>query len=213
MDLDLPFGGKVIIFGRDFRQTILVIQQAPKGVLIESSLPNSPLWSKLHKLRLTKNMRAMFNLGFSEFLLRVGEGRELVNLHGDVTLLTNMGIPYHDKEKSLNWLIQSVFSDLELYSQDPYSMRNKCILTAKNTSIDEVNDIMIRRFPGNLQTYISSNKTIDKRHQGNYEDLLNSQNRKGPPPHKLLLKKNCPIILMRNLYTIEGLCNGRKADL
>ena len=53
---------------------------------------------------LTENMRAMFNLGFSEFLLRVGERKEPVDLYSVVILSTDMVIPYHDKEKSLNWL-------------------------------------------------------------------------------------------------------------
>ena len=32
----------------------------------------------------------------------------------------------------------------------------------------------------------------------------------GTPPHKLVLKKDAPIILLRNLSTSEGLCNGTR---
>jgi len=32
----------------------------------------------------------------------------------------------------------------------------------------------------------------------------------GTPPHRLILKKGVPIILLRNLSPIEGLCNGTR---
>ena len=108
-------------------------------------------------------------------------------------------------------LIESVFPDLNLYSQDPYNLINRCILAPKNSSVDKLNEIRIRKFPGNFQTYISSDKAvIDQRHQGDYEDFLNSQNPKGLPPHKLLLKENCPLMLLRNLNPAKGLCNGTR---
>ncbi|XP_027171842.1 uncharacterized protein LOC113771461 [Coffea eugenioides] len=210
MDCDLPFGGKVVVFGGDFRQTLPVIKQATKQTLIESSLPNSPLWPKLQKLHLTQNMRAILDPAFSEFLLRIGEGREPVDIDGEITLSSEMVIPYTDKEKSLNRLLEFVFPDLTAYLKDPYSMINRCVLAPKNTSVDEINDMLIRRFPGNLHVYVSSDRTVDPRHQGDYEDFLNSQNPKGLPPHKLVLKENCPIMLMRNLNPTEGLCNGTR---
>nr|XP_027093828.1 uncharacterized protein LOC113714241 [Coffea arabica] len=207
---DLPFEGKVVVFGGDFRQTLPVIEQATKEVLIESTFPISPMWPKLHKIRLTENMRAMFDPGFSQFLLRVGEGREPIDDEGEITLSSDIVIPYYDKEESLNRLIESVFPDLNLYSQDPYNLINRCILAPKNSSVDELNEIMIKRFPGSLQTYISSDKTVDQRHQGDYEDFLNSQDPKGLPPHRLLLKENCTLMLLRNLNPAEGLCNGTR---
>ncbi|XP_027171705.1 ATP-dependent DNA helicase PIF1-like [Coffea eugenioides] len=210
MESELPFGGKVIFFGGDFRQTLPVIEKASKRTLIDASLPNSPIWNKFHMLKLTENMRAILDPAFSEFLLRVGEGREPVDPQGQITLPNDIVIPYYEKEESLNRLIQSVFPDLLAYSNDPYTMINRCILTPKNSSVDELNDIMITRFPGNLHVYVSSDKTVDQRHQGDYEDFLNSQNPKGLPPHKLLLKENCPLILLRNLNPVEGLCNGTR---
>ncbi|XP_027156938.1 ATP-dependent DNA helicase PIF7-like [Coffea eugenioides] len=210
MDCDDPFGGKIVVFGGDFRQTLPVIRQATKQVLIESSLPSSHLWSSMQKLQLVQNMRAILDPAFSELLLRIGEGREAVDRHGEITLPSEMVIPYTEKEESLNRLLQSVFPDLTMYSKDPYGMINRCVLAPKNSSVDEINDLMIRRFSGNLHVYVSSDRTVDPRHQGDYEDFLNSQNPKGLPPHKLLLKENCPIMLIRNLNPTEGLCNGTR---
>ncbi|XP_027071838.1 uncharacterized protein [Coffea arabica] len=146
MESNLSFGGKVVVFGGDSRQTLPVIEQSTKEVLLQSYFLNSPLWPRLHKLKLT-----------------VGEGKEPIDLNGEITLSRDLVIPYYDKEESLN----------------------RCILALKNSSVDELNDILIWRFPGKLYTYTSIDKTIDQRHQGDYEDFLNSQNPKGLPPHKM----------------------------
>ncbi|XP_027155834.1 ATP-dependent DNA helicase PIF2-like, partial [Coffea eugenioides] len=125
-----------------------------------------------------KNIRAILDPVFSEFLLRIGEGREAVDRHGEITLSSEMVIPYTKKEESLNRLLKSIFSDLMTYSKDPYSMINRCVFVPKNSSVDEINDVMIKRFSGNLHVYVSSDRTVDPRHQGDYEDFLNSQNPK-----------------------------------
>ena len=57
---------------------------------------------------------------------------------------------------------------------------------------------------------MSTDRTINERDQSDYEDFLNSLNPKGLPPHKLVLKEGCPIILLRNLNPAEGLCNGTR---
>ena len=35
-------------------------------------------------------------------------------------------------------------------------------------------------------------------------------NESGLPPHELKLKKNCPVILLRNINPAKGLCNGTR---
>lgn len=42
------------------------------------------------------------------------------------------------------------------------------------------------------------------------EGFLNSLTPNGLPPHKLVLKRNCLIILIRNLDPSNGLCNGTR---
>ena len=41
-------------------------------------------------------------------------------------------------------------------------------------------------------------------------EFLHSLNDSGLPPHELKLKKNCPVILLRNLNPAAGLCNGTR---
>ncbi|XP_071909650.1 uncharacterized protein [Coffea arabica] len=143
MESNLPFGGKVVVFGGNFQLTLPVIEQSTKEVLLQSCLLNSPLWPRLHKLKLTENKRAILDPQFSEFLLSVGERKEPVDLNEEITLSRDLVIPYYDKEESLN------------------SKINRCILAPKNSSVDELNDILIRRFLGKLYSYTSTDKTVD----------------------------------------------------
>ncbi|KAK6947373.1 DNA helicase Pif1-like [Dillenia turbinata] len=106
----------------------------------------------------------------------------------------------------------SAQSSLIYYSNDPYKMINRYILSPKNASVHEVNELIIQRFPGNLHTYIASDKTVDERHQGDYEDFLNSQNPRGLPSYKLSLKENCPIMFLKNINPTEGLCNDNEKN-
>ncbi|XP_041011406.1 replication protein A 70 kDa DNA-binding subunit B-like [Juglans microcarpa x Juglans regia] len=89
-------------------------------------------------------------------------------------------------------------------------MTNRAILTPKNNSVDEINTILIQRFPGTVTQYYSFDETIDTSEQGIMEDFLNTLTPNGLPPHELLLKKNCPIMLLRNVNPSEGLCNGTR---
>ncbi|XP_076942448.1 uncharacterized protein LOC143612314 [Bidens hawaiensis] len=78
------FGGKVIVFGGDFRQIIPVEQNGSRIDIVNASLSSSHIWSKCKVLRLTKNMRLTVGCqasdledtsGFTEWLLEHGEGK------------------------------------------------------------------------------------------------------------------------------------------
>ncbi|XP_022855024.1 ATP-dependent DNA helicase PIF6-like [Olea europaea var. sylvestris] len=49
--------------------------------------------------------------------------------------------------------------------------------------------------------------SIDKSEQNLQEDFLNSLTPNGIPPHELMLKINCLVMLLWNINNSEGLCN------
>ena len=106
---DLPFGGKVVVFGGDFRQVLPVDPKASRHEQIDSSLVTSYLWPLLQKIRLTENMRAKLDSMFSEYVLQVGNGTRPVTIDNKIELPTIMIIPYIDDMTSLNALIDVVF--------------------------------------------------------------------------------------------------------
>ena len=71
-----PFGGKVIVFGGDFRQVLPVVRRLSPTEIVEASLLRCKLWLRtdvVKKLRLNMNMRAgIGQQEFSRWLLQLG---------------------------------------------------------------------------------------------------------------------------------------------
>jgi hypothetical protein len=55
---ELPFGGKTIVFGGDFRQVLPVVRKGSRAQIVGASLRRSYLWDSMHHLKLVRNMRA-----------------------------------------------------------------------------------------------------------------------------------------------------------
>ena len=76
MDSPLLFGGKVILFGGEFCQVLLVVLRGSRVEIISTSLVSSYLWPKMENLRFSINMRTRSDILFSDFLLCIGNGEE-----------------------------------------------------------------------------------------------------------------------------------------
>ncbi|CAN1729161.1 ATP-dependent DNA helicase PIF1 [Linum perenne] len=72
----LPFGGKVVLLGGDFRQTLPVVPNGSREDNINATLPRSYLWNFCTLLHLQINMRILiFNgMTFPEWVLAIGNG-------------------------------------------------------------------------------------------------------------------------------------------
>ena len=57
MTNDVPFGGKVIVFGGDFRQILPVVKKGSATEIIEKCVLRSPLWAHCCLFKFTANMR------------------------------------------------------------------------------------------------------------------------------------------------------------
>ncbi|XP_040989063.1 ATP-dependent DNA helicase PIF2-like [Juglans microcarpa x Juglans regia] len=198
-DIDLPFGGKVIVLGGDFRQILPVIRKSTKEQQIDASLASSYIWLILKKIKLTENMRARLDLDFSQYLIEVGNGNAPITIDENIKISQQMIVPYNNEVESLNSLLDVVYGNMSNYSNNLTEMANRAVLTPKNRSVDEINDILIDRFPGDIIRYYSFDETVDASKQGIMKDFLNTLTPNGLPPHELLLKKNCPIMLIRNI--------------
>ncbi|XP_071913922.1 uncharacterized protein [Coffea arabica] len=210
MNSEEIFGGKVVVLGGDFRQTLPVVRKGTKAEMINACLINSPLWHKLEKLQLIENMRAKLDPSFTQFLLRIGDGTQETNENDIVKLPSSIIVNYNNETDAIEKLINIVYPEFKDPSNKLYCSQNRAILTTKNNFVDEINDQLIKKFPGDLTEYLSYDETLNENHQSEYIDLLNTLTPSNLPPHRLLLKSNAPIILLRNLDPAEGLCNGTR---
>nr|XP_033511796.1 ATP-dependent DNA helicase pfh1-like [Nicotiana tomentosiformis] len=71
MNTKVLFGGKVVVLGGDFRQTLPVVRNGNKEDFINESLLYSRIWNELEKLQLSENMRAKTDPAFCDYLMRI----------------------------------------------------------------------------------------------------------------------------------------------
>ncbi|CAN6691565.1 unnamed protein product [Malus baccata var. baccata] len=209
-DIDLPFGGKIMIFGGDFRQVLHVIRKGTKSELIQASVVKASFWSQEKILKLKQNMRSINDCEFSEFLLRVGDENEDVIMDDMVKLPECMVIPW-ESEHSINQLIAKIFPDLEDHMNDAITyMVERAVVTPTNEDVDMLNEKIINMFLGLEETMYSFDSVEDDERNLYQPEFLNSISLGGLPPHKLTLKMGAPIMLLRNINPKLGLCNGTR---
>ena len=108
------FGGKIVVLGGDFRQTLPGMRKGTKSETMDACLTNSPLWPSLEKLQLLENMRALLDPSFTEFLLKIGNGIEGSQNNDLVNIPTSMLIQAHSDKDPLDALIDSVYQTFKL---------------------------------------------------------------------------------------------------
>ncbi|XP_059289935.1 uncharacterized protein LOC132043482 [Lycium ferocissimum] len=197
MDTNALFGGKVVILGGDFRQTLSVVRSGKKEDFIQESLLYSEIWNQLEKMRLSENMRAKTDPTFCDYLLRVGNGEEKTDNHDKIKIPNFFIVPFTSENESLDLLFRVTYPDLHICSFDMSSMTSRVILTTKNDFVDEMNDLLIAQFPGDPKTYVAFDENIEASDQSQYEDFSHTLHLASLPPHKLTLKKNCPVMLLK----------------
>ncbi|GKB61559.1 hypothetical protein Tco_0917745 [Tanacetum coccineum] len=101
---------------------------------------------------------------------------------------------------------------IERQRDDAY-LRERAIPTPRNDDADAINAYMFDKLDGESITYNNvdeickaSTDTLDQQHLYPIE-FLNTLNFLGMPPHALTLKKELPIMLLRNVNHSQGLCN------
>ncbi|KAM5554594.1 hypothetical protein ABKV19_022807 [Rosa sericea] len=207
--VEMPFGGKVMILGGDFRQVLPVVPHGSKAQMIDACIVKSLLWNAIRILPLKHNMRAQQDPEFADFLLRVGDGNEPFVQDDMIRIPDALVIPWVGDE-SLGQLIASIFPGLEDNAFDSSYMVDRAIITPRNEDVDKLNEVVLNSFPGEDQIYYSFDRVEDDPHNLYQQEFLNSIAPGGLPSHKLTLKLGAPIMLLRNIDPKSGLCNGTR---
>jgi len=207
---ELPFGGKTVVFGGDFRQVLPVVQKGSRAQIVDASLRRSYLWDSMRHLKLVRNMRAQNDPWFADYLLHIDGGTEEVNGDGDVRLPDVICVPYTRDGKDLDRLIECIFPELNENMASKDYITSRAILSTRNERVDMINMKMISSFQGDEMVYHSFDSAIDDPHNYYPSEFLNTLTPNGLPPHMLKLKIGCPIILLRNIDPANGLCNGTR---
>ena len=130
---DLPFGGKTVVFGGDFRQVLPVVRKGTRSQIIDAMLRKSYLWESMKHIRLVRNMRAQSDPWFADYLLRVGNGTEDTMDDGYIRFPDEICVPYTGVASDIDKLIESVFPmPLDENLLDPNYITSRAILSTRN---------------------------------------------------------------------------------
>ncbi|MGN6629793.1 MAG: AAA family ATPase, partial [Candidatus Nitrosocosmicus sp.] len=199
----LPFGGKTLILSGDFRQILPIKEFGTRSEVINLLIKNSFLWPFFKKLKLFKNMRAdPKEVDFANELIKIGDG-----IAGTNNYLTLPDYCYSNGN-----LIEEIFGDLKNCSNFE-ELCEKAILAPYNSIVDKYNENIIELFPGEPVEYLSIDETEIANNFHVPLEILNSLKCTSLPNHKLIVKKNSMVMLIRNLNVKEGLCNGTRLQV
>lgn len=209
MNNNVPFGGKVIVFGGDFRQLLPVNIHGTRSETVNLSIKFSSLWPSFKIFHLTKNMRVLpEEKKFSKFLLQLGNG----DLNDDEDDITVPEICTTNEDVNI---AEEIFGPL-IKENKLDEMINCAILAARNVDVDELNQQVIDLLDINTERIYTSVDSPE--HHSNHEKInldllpeyLNSLAPSCLPPYELRLRKFAIVMLIRNLSINEELCNGTR---
>ncbi|WOH15205.1 hypothetical protein DCAR_0934742 [Daucus carota subsp. sativus] len=224
-----PFGGITVVFGGDFRQILPFIPKAGRLEIVGATLNNSPLWEHCQVFILWRNMRLHHGntdeqnsliRDFSEWQLKVGDGKVEPISKKDHLSEVLFKLPgqhvQHSEETPIQDLIDVVYPDFLNNIGSPQYFSSRAILTPTNVVVDDINYAILDQLPGQTHTFFSQDSLEDQGAEENDFDesfpveYLNSLNMPCIPKHELKLNIGTPVMLMRNLNQINGLCNGTR---
>ncbi|RYQ91576.1 hypothetical protein Ahy_B09g097521 [Arachis hypogaea] len=216
----LPFGGKVVILGGDFRQVLPVIPKGSRAEIVMASINSSVLWKYCEVLCLTKNMRLTMGLeqstpqelrSFLDWILQVSEDRcgTVVNDKLFVDIPSDLIIPV--LENPVEDIVNTIYPNLVQNFCDPSFFQDMAILAPTVDNVEEINNYIVDLLPAEEKNYLSADSICgsDVYYDVGVDwinvEFLNQIRCSGLPNHSLKLKIGVPIILLRNIDP-AGVC-------
>ncbi|KAE8257117.1 hypothetical protein A4X13_0g2571 [Tilletia indica] len=219
-----PFGGVVVLFSGDWRQTLPIVRGGTTSETLRACLHHSYLWSDITQLRLKTNLRllrtvqdlpahvAAAQIDYAAWTMAVGDGTAPTDDEGRIEVPARFRLCASTPEPLVSHLYKDIPSNpLSDHVQDYWSSR--AILHALNVDVDATNEDTLQKLPGQIHTFTSADTALTD--DGDVSpafaaEYLATQTPSGSPPHVLNLKIGAPVMLLRNFDPINGLCNGTR---
>ena len=187
-------GGISVMLCGDFRQILPVIRYGTRANIINACIKKSYLWKEVRHLKLTTNMRFHLN-GDRE----VGALAEmLINIvqQPDMVRAAELG----NYATSVDDLIDKVFLNFQETVVDSDWLSERGISAPLNESVTKINSKLIDMMPASSKLYKSIDTAMSDDEATHYPpEFLHSIETSGLPPHKLNVKVNMPVMVIRSL--------------
>ena len=161
-----PFGGKVVVFGGDFRQVLPVIHGAGRAEIVLAALNSSYLWEHCKVFKLTKNMRLLSGdltpeeahelKEFSEWILKVGEGKIAEPNDGEAEIDIPEEFLIMDSDDPIEAISKAVYGDIASLQEnkEPKFFQERAILCPTNEDVNMINEYMLDKLDGKISVLI-----------------------------------------------------------
>jgi len=225
---DLPFGGKTIVFGGDFRQILLVVPRGNRADIVHATINSSLLLRFCKVLKLTINMRLQYSNDasddkslrkFVEWILDLGDGKLGIDNDGEVVIDIPNDLCIQHSGNHVADIVSFAYPSLlgNLHNVGFFQVR--AILAPTLDLVEKVNDYVMSLIPGEGKEYLSCDTIckvdedvgIDRRWITS--EFLNGIKCSGIPNHRLCFKIGVPVMLLRNIGVASGLCNGTRLTI
>ncbi|XP_058776414.1 uncharacterized protein LOC131650731 [Vicia villosa] len=142
---------------------------------------------------------------FSDWLLRIGEGRISEPNEGTAEINIPPDILITKFDDPIVAIVNTTYPDFINNFQCVDYLKSRAILASTLEIVDQINDHILNLMPGEIRDYYSAN-LVDRSeiHDPSVVDILT------PEFISSLRTSGTPIMLMRNIDQSEGLCNGTR---
>ncbi|KAI5402012.1 hypothetical protein KIW84_066465 [Lathyrus oleraceus] len=205
------------------RHCFETLDKTLKDVMSKKGFQNAIFGGKV--LKLTKNMRLRHGRDntssdelakFSKWILQVGDGKISEPNDGLVDIEIPKELLISNFEDPIRAIVDYTYPNLLEKFQDVTFLQGKVILASTIEVVDRINHYILDLIPGEEKEYLSfdsidrTNTTYNESYEVLTPEFLSKLRTSGIPNHKIKLKVGTPIMLMRNLDQVDGLCNGTR---
>jgi len=202
-----------VLFGGDFRQMLPVIPHGSRQQVVAASIRRSTLWNNVEIHHLHENMCLEQSPEMQEFvnwLLDIGAGNGLDESE-TIAIPQRMICP----DFSVNTLIEEVYPGIQHGEKDDRYFLDGNILCCMNDSVMDLNEELLKKFLGEEHVLLSVDSVeLEDEAMNEYQpysvEYLNLLVSSSLPLAHLKFKIGCPVMLLRNLDALKGLCNGTR---
>ncbi|XP_074289035.1 uncharacterized protein LOC141614178 [Silene latifolia] len=144
----LPFGGKVVVFGGDFRQTLPVVSKGSRADVVHASLCSSYLWSSC-KMRYENSRSGLrkLEMGWSGIQM-------MVIFEVDIEFPDDLLIQH--VTNPIASLVDITYPDLQNRLWDPNYLQERAIPAPTHEIVEDVNDYVLSLIHEEERIYLSS---------------------------------------------------------
>ncbi|XP_057734424.1 uncharacterized protein LOC130949818 [Arachis stenosperma] len=148
---NLPFGGKVVVLGGDFRQILPVIPMGSRQDIVQACISSSYLWDFCTVLKLSKNMRLTVGgmvevdddtKAIADWLIQIGNGLAGDSTDGESEVVIPKDILIDDTDDGFQNLVTFVYTGLLMNLDNINYFKERMILAPTLEVVHEFRLIM-----------------------------------------------------------------------